>query len=240
MRVLELGNYVVPAYAGMILAEQGARVVKWVNGRDPILGLKHGDRLWQWINDRKTLWYLSPELLYSTPDWLNEFDIVLDNFRPETLERWGIDPKELANKYDLVWCSMRSEVPGRSFDLLAQARSTMEFAPWAPYWIGDTAGGLWLAFKTLAMYAAENCGHYTIGQASVLRKLVEGELTMPDVDRSGDSIPWEVEPYRVETDDDGNRTAVVQYKGDEQREPVRDIEWQLANLWHDGTGRIMV
>ena len=33
MRILELGNYVVAGYAGMILAEQGHAVVKWTNGR---------------------------------------------------------------------------------------------------------------------------------------------------------------------------------------------------------------
>ena len=55
LRVLELGNYVVPAYAGMILAEQGAEVQKWTNGKDPILGCRSGADLWAWINHGKTL-----------------------------------------------------------------------------------------------------------------------------------------------------------------------------------------
>jgi hypothetical protein len=55
LRVLELGNFVVPAYAGMILAEQGASVEKWTNDRDPILGCRSGIALWEWINHGKTL-----------------------------------------------------------------------------------------------------------------------------------------------------------------------------------------
>ena len=55
LRVLELGNFVVPAYAGMILAEQGADVQKWTNGKDPILGCRSGADLWSWINHDKTL-----------------------------------------------------------------------------------------------------------------------------------------------------------------------------------------
>jgi hypothetical protein len=39
MRVLELGTGVLPAYAGMILAEQGHHVVKWTHGKDPVLDL---------------------------------------------------------------------------------------------------------------------------------------------------------------------------------------------------------
>jgi hypothetical protein len=31
MKTLELGNYVVPSYAGMIHAEQGHAVEKWTN-----------------------------------------------------------------------------------------------------------------------------------------------------------------------------------------------------------------
>jgi hypothetical protein len=46
---------VVPAYSGMVLAEQGATVEKWTNGKDPILGCRSGAELWAWINHGKTL-----------------------------------------------------------------------------------------------------------------------------------------------------------------------------------------
>src|SRR6202042_2619209 len=99
MRILELGNYVVVGYAGMILAEQGHAVVKWTNDRDPILSLNRGDELWRWINHGKRLEGRHPGILAADWDqvfWLEPPDIVLDNLRPETLARWGIDPGEIA------------------------------------------------------------------------------------------------------------------------------------------------
>lgn len=126
---------------------------------------------------------------------------------------------------------MRSEVGERSFDVIAQARSWLEYAPWVPFWAGDTIGGLWLAFKLLAV--AGQPGHYCIGQASVMQKLVEGELVL-DADRRPGTIPWETETYQVR---DG--AAVVEYRGETIREPIRDRAWKLANLWHSA-GRIRV
>ena len=231
MRILELGNYVVPAYAGMILAEQGHIVVKWTNGKDPILSLNRGCELWSWINHGKTVDDRHPEMLLGDDVW-REFhpDIVLDNFLPETLEKWRLDPVRIAEERKIRWVSMRADVPGRSFDIIAQARSWMEYSPWVPFWAGDTIGGLWLAFKALA---GTELGHYTIHQATCLQKCVEGELVI-DVERESGVIPWENEPYRFI---DG--VAVVQYKGNTLREPVRDREWKLRNLRHKD-GRMLI
>ena len=233
MRILELGNYVVPGYAGMILAEQGHQVRKWTNGRDPILSLRCGDQLWDWINREKTLENRHPELLAG--DWLDVFgsdppDIIIDNLRPATVQRRGLDPEEIARRRAIRWVSMRSEVGDRSFDIIAQARSWLEYAPWVPFWAGDTIGGLWLAFKALADRAP---GHFVLGQASCMQKLVEGELVVERPPADG-RIPWEVDPYRVE---DGE--AVVEYKGTTYREPIRDRSWKLDHLWHD-EGRIRI
>lgn len=233
-RVLELGNYVVPAYAGMLLAEQGYAVTKWVNGRDPILSLAAGADLWGWLNAGKTLDDRHPADLLGPG--APGVAVVLDNFRPETLAGWGIDPAALAAERSLVWVSMRSELPGRSFDLIAQARSWLEYTrEQVPFWVGDTSGGLWLAFKALAMHAAGRPGHYTLGQASCMQKLVEGELfDWADLPRRPGAIPWETDRYGVEGGE-----AVVEYKGDVQREPVRRRDWKREHLRHVG-GRITV
>jgi hypothetical protein len=234
MRILELGNYVVPAYAGMILAEQGHQVVKWVNGRDPILALNSGDALWRWINHGKQLEERHPKLL--ALDWADVFEpseapeIVLDNFRPATLESWQIDPARIAARWAIRWVSMRDELHDHSFDVIAQARSWLELGPWCPFWAGDTIGGLWLAFKALA---AREAGHFTLGQASCMQKMIEGEL-MVDRPPANGSIPWETEAYRVEAGE-----AVVAYKGKTYREPIRDRAWKLEHLWHQD-GRITI
>jgi hypothetical protein len=234
MRILELGSYIVPAYAGQILQEQGHEVTKWWTGQDPILSLRHGRDLWDLFNEGKHLVIRR----FGDAD-LSGFDAVLDNIRPETWERWGIDPAVLAARLGIPWVSMRPDVPGRSFDVIAQARSWMGHGvPWVPIYVGDTAGGLWLAFKLLALAVAGRVGHHPIYQASVLQKLVDGELRLPKprVDASGQPCtPWDIEPYGATSDG-----AVIEYRGETITEPVRDLDWRLQHLHHDGTGRITV
>lgn len=235
LRVLELGNYVVPAYAGMILAEQGHDVIKWTKpDADPILECHRGEELWDWLNEGKDVAHIHPS---SVIDAAFEFDVVIDNFRPATLEKWEIDPAAIARDARVSWVSMRSDCPelhdSRSFDIVAQARSTMEFADWIPFWLGDTAGGLLVAFKALSMAVQGDFSHATIEQAGTLQKLVEGELVI-EQDRDRYSIPWESQPYRRE----GN-AAIVEYGEERIEEPIRDREWKLKYLRHD-SGRIII
>jgi len=238
VRVLELGNYVVPAYAGMILAEQGNYVEKWTRpgALDPIQELDRGDELWQWINKDKNV--IPCEL---TRDELEHalsqsfITRVVDNFRPSTLDKLKIDPLEIALRHGIVWVSVRSEVGERSFDVIAQTRAWGDFAGALPFYLGDTAAGLWAAFK-LAITSTP--GHYVIGHASCLAKLVEGELVV-DADsqrlRYGVS-PWDRDVYGY----DSEIGATVEYKGERLTEPNRDRAWRLDNLWHDDDGRIII
>ncbi len=233
MRVLELGNYVSVAYAGMILAEQGCEVTKWHTGKDPILGLRQGDELWEWINAGKQM---EEKNILSLLDLhpLDYPDIVLDNFRPQTLEKWDVDPAQLADEMQCVWVSLRSEVGEVSFDMLAQCRSWLEYGPYLPFYIGDTAAGLWLAFKSLAVYGKRRIGHFCVGQSSCMQKLVEGELLLAP-EREG-RTPWDSEDYYF---DEQAREGVVSFKGRMYREPVRNHAWKRQHLWHDH-GRIRI
>jgi hypothetical protein len=228
VRVLELGSYVVPAYAGMILAEQGHAVTKWTVGRDPILSLRRGADLWEWINHGKVIEARPAGDVLALADWP---DVVLDNFRPSTLARWGIDPAALAGRHGVVWVSMRAEVGERSFDAVAQARSWMEYGDWLPFYVGDTAAGLWMAFKAAATRAP---GHYPLGQASCLQKLVEGELIL-DAPRGHGATAWD-DPHEYGPVAGG---VGVTFKGERIEEPARDRAWKLAHLWHD-RGRIRI
>lgn len=227
MRVLELGSYVAPAYAGMVLAEQGHDVTKWTLA-DPIHDLKRGDELWEWINHGKTLHAVHAQTVRRLAP--GQFDIVIDNVRAETWERWGVDPAEEAERLGVTWVSLRADDDGRSFDVIAQARAWGDIGH-LPFYIGDTAAGLWLAFKALA---AEP-GHHVIRQAACLAKLVEGELVVP-ADRDG-SIPWD-DPadYRFDAE---RGEAVVQFKGETIVEPARGAEWRAANLRHEA-GRFVI
>ena len=99
VRVLELGNMIAAPFCTRILAEFGAEVVKI---EDP----KGGDQLRQWRKLYKgtSLWWLAqarnkkslaidmrkPQGQEIVRALAARADIVVENFRPGTLERWGI------------------------------------------------------------------------------------------------------------------------------------------------------
>jgi len=236
MRVLELGNYVSVAYAGMLLAEQGFEVFKLTNGKDPILELNQGAELWEWINYRKIV--LDNPVSELASYISTAVDIVLDNFRPSTLANWHLDPVDFAHKWNCVWVSLRSEIDEISFDMVAQCRSTLEYGPYVPFYLGDTSAGLWMSFKALSMLTQGKRGeHAILGQASCLQKLVEGELLFDSSGREGVAPPWDQpESYYF---DNERREGVVHFKGREYREPVRDTAWKRDHLWHD-QGRMKI
>ena len=224
-RVLELGNYVAPAYAGMVLVEQGLEVEKWTLGNDPVLGLKRGDELWAWLNEGKTLLANRAE---DVTQALGAFSIVIDNFRPSAWARWGIDRVAVAQEHQVVWVSLESEVGDTSFDILAQMRAWGDKAPYIPFYIGDTAAGLTLAFKALARLQLQAWGWYPVGHATALAKLAEGELII-DEPRDGLAVPWDTERYAFDAE---KGAAVVEYRGRVFEEPPRDRAWQLEHLRH--------
>jgi hypothetical protein len=232
MRVLELGTYVVPAYAGMVLAEQGHQVTKWTSpgGADPIEGLRRGPELWKWINGGKTLRCRHATAVAELSR--GRFDIVIDNIRAATWQRWAVDPVEEADRLGVVWVSMRDDLDGRSFDAVAQARAWGDHLGYVPAYLGDTSGGLWLAFKALA----SRPGHHVVHQAAALAKLVEGELVV-EAPRDGRHTPWD-EPGTYGTMENGFGVQVL-YRGEWVREPFRDDEWRRQKLRHEG-GRYVI
>ena len=98
-RVLELGNLIAAPYAGRLFAEFGADVIKVERPRT-------GDELRQWRlfrGNTSLFWYLqarnkkSITLDLRTPEGqdivlklLRHVDVVLENFRPGTLEKWNL------------------------------------------------------------------------------------------------------------------------------------------------------
>src|SRR5258708_3830984 len=98
-RVLELGNLIAAPYAGRLFAEFGADVIKVERPRT-------GDELRQWRlfrGDTSLFWSLqarnkrSITLDLHTPEGqeivlklLPHVDVILENFRPGTLEKWNL------------------------------------------------------------------------------------------------------------------------------------------------------
>jgi hypothetical protein len=234
LRVLELGQYIVPAYAGMVLAEQGHHVTKWTGLKpDPIEDLIRGDELWAWINHRKWLWQSHARQVEDLDP--GDVDIIIDNFRADAWARWNIDPADQALRLGITWVSMRDDLDERSFDAIAQARAWGDHIGVVPVYLGDTTGGLWLAFKALAAMA-HGPGHHIVRQAAALAKLVEGEGVVVRV-RDGVRTPFDP-PGTYGLDENGD--ARVIFRGETIAEPMRDEFWRREHLRHDGEGRYLI
>jgi succinyl-CoA--D-citramalate CoA-transferase len=113
VRVLELGSMLAGPFVGTLLADFGADVIKVEKPGKP-------DALREWPphkND-EPLWWKSMSrgkqlisLDISNPagrdiamDLIARSDIVIENFKPGTLERWGLSPAELLETFPgTVW-----------------------------------------------------------------------------------------------------------------------------------------
>ncbi|MYM20347.1 CoA transferase [Brevibacterium sp. 5221] len=114
IRVLELGNYIAAPTAGRLLADFGAEVIK-------IERPGTGDEVRRWrlprgstsmlfrtLNRHKrsvALDLRSPAGREAVLALAARSDVVIENFRPGTLEKWGLGPAQLeAANPDLVLC----------------------------------------------------------------------------------------------------------------------------------------
>lgn len=104
LKVIEMGQLIAGPFAAKTLADFGADVVK-------IEPPKVGDALrkWRLLKDGTSIWWqvqsrnkrsLSLDLKQAEAQEIvrmlaKEADILIENFRPGTLEEWGLDPNEL-------------------------------------------------------------------------------------------------------------------------------------------------
>ncbi len=105
VRVIELGQLLAGPFCGQVLGDFGAEVIKL---EDP----KNGDPMRQWGREKpygKSLWWpvvarnkKSVTCNLRTDDGQNlvrelvkRSDVLLENFRPGTLERWNLAPEQL-------------------------------------------------------------------------------------------------------------------------------------------------
>lgn len=103
-KVLELGTLIAGPFASRILGEFGAEVIKVEapGSGDPIRKwrvLHEGNSLWWAVQARNkksmTLNLKSPQGLDILKKLLTSVDVLVENFRPGQLEKWGIGPEEL-------------------------------------------------------------------------------------------------------------------------------------------------
>src|SRR5215212_10880271 len=107
VRVLELGSFIAGPFSGQLLGDYGAEVIKVEppGEGDPMRRwgvTRAGDSLW-WPaigrNKRSIAVDLRTDEGRKVAKRLAEHcDVVLENFRPGTLEKWGLDYAQLAKQ----------------------------------------------------------------------------------------------------------------------------------------------
>ena len=102
VRVLELGQLIAGPFCGQLLADLGAEVIKIeLPGRgDPMRDWGKGEPLWWPIVARNkkciTLDVRTEQGKAIVFELVEKADIVLENFRPGTMEKWGLGYADLA------------------------------------------------------------------------------------------------------------------------------------------------
>ncbi|MHA6616002.1 CaiB/BaiF CoA transferase family protein [Pseudonocardia sp. DLS-67] len=173
VRVLELGNYIAAPTAGRLLADFGAEVIKVERpgtGDELRNWRLHGGTtslLYRTVNRGKksvTLDLRTPEGRAVVLDLARRCDVLLENFRPGTLEKWGLGPGELdAANPELVIVRISAfgqtgPLAGRpGFAAVAEAVGGMRELVGEPdrppsrvgVSIGDSIAGLYAAFGAM-------------------------------------------------------------------------------------------
>jgi crotonobetainyl-CoA:carnitine CoA-transferase CaiB-like acyl-CoA transferase len=105
LRIIEMGSLIAGPFAGRMLADFGAEVIKIeAPGKlDPLrswgAGEINGNSLWWAVQSRGkrliTLNLRVPKGQRLLVELLRQSDVLIENFRPGTLERWGLAPDVL-------------------------------------------------------------------------------------------------------------------------------------------------
>ncbi len=140
LKVVELGQLIAGPFAGKCFAEFGAEVIKIEPPEgDPLRKwrkLHHGTSLWWYVQNRNkksvTVDLRLPEGQEVVRRILRDADIVIENFRPGTLEKWGLGYDRLA-----------AENPGLVMLRLSGFGQTGPYRDQAGFGaIGESMGGL--------------------------------------------------------------------------------------------------
>lgn len=229
VRVLELGNYIAAPTTGRLLADFGADVIKVERPRT-------GDELRRW-----RLYAGDTSMLYRTTnrgkrsivvdlrsdegrelvlDLVRTSDVLLENFRPGTLEKWGLTPEALdeANP-DLVMARISafgqtgplSQRPG--FAAVAEAYGGFRELVGEPgrppsrtgVSIGDTIAGIYGAFGVvMSLFDRERGQDASEGGRGWDRRVIDVALNEAILSVTESLLP-EWEAYGVKRERTGGR-----------------------------------
>jgi crotonobetainyl-CoA:carnitine CoA-transferase CaiB-like acyl-CoA transferase len=237
LTVLDLSRVLAGPYSTMMLADQGARVIKvehpkagddtrgwgppFINGESAyFLSINAG-------KESLTLDFKQPEGRRILDQLIARADVLVENFRPGTLDKMGLDYKTLSAKHPrLIYCSVsgfgqtgpRSREAG--YDAVMQAEgglmSVTGSADGPPYRLGvpiaDITSGMFAASGVLlALYAREKTGRGQLVDVAMLDSVMalltyQGGIyfaTNSAPPRRGNRHPTIV-PYEVFSASDGD------------------------------------
>ena len=213
VKVLELGNFVAAPFAGKIFGEFGAEVIKV---EDPKRGdslrnwrvMHKGTSLWWYVHARNkksiTLDLREQEGQEMVRELAKDADVIIENFRPGTLEKWGIgyeDIKKINPSIIMTRISGYGQTgPYRDkvgFGSVAESMGGLRYLTGFPdrppvrvgLAIGDSMSGLYAVIGTLmALRARDNDplrrGQYVdVALNEAVFSLLEGVL--PEYDMKG-------------------------------------------------------
>ncbi|MFC9893976.1 CaiB/BaiF CoA transferase family protein [Nocardia sp. NPDC127579] len=221
VRVLELGNYVAAPTAGRILGDFGAEVIK-------VERPKTGDELRNWrlyggdtsmlyrtINRNKksiTLDLRTEAGRRIVLDLIRQCDVLLENFRPGILEKWGLGPEVLSEanpKLVITRISAYGQTgplaqrPG--FAAVAEAVGGLRELVGDPdrppvrvgVSIGDSIAGIYAAFGTvMALFQRERVEQVPLAQRVIDVALNESILSVME-SLVPDYLAYGIERQRV-------------------------------------------
>ena len=213
VKVLELGNFVAAPFAGKIFGEFGAEVIKV---EDPKRGdslrnwrvMHKGTSLWWYVHARNkksiTLDLREQEGQEMVRELAKEADVIIENFRPGTLEKWGIgyeDIKKINPSIIMTRISGYGQTgPYRDkvgFGSVAESMGGLRYLTGFPdrppvrvgLAIGDSISGLYAVIGTLMALRARDTDPLRRGQYvdvalnEAVFSLLEGVL--PEYDMKG-------------------------------------------------------
>ncbi|MGV6874749.1 CaiB/BaiF CoA transferase family protein [Pseudochelatococcus sp. B33] len=214
LTILELGHSVAAPYAGLILAELGARVIKienphtgdYARGWGPPF-YKENATAFHALNRGKeslTLDFSNPDDIALLKRLVAQADAVIQNLRPGLMAKFGLDVEEMRRANPaLIWCDIGafgktgplSRKPG--YDPLAQATSGIMSITGEidrpPVRVGvslvDMGSGMWTVIGLLAALSER---HRTGQGARVQTSLFETGLAWMTIPLAAHAVAGEV------------------------------------------------
>lgn len=162
LRVLDFTRYLPAPLVGLYLADQGAQVFKVEPHPEGDPQRKYA--LFSLVHrGKKFLSVDFTDLARVLPSWISKTDILIENFRPSTAAKLGLDPRTLLQyNPQLIYLRITGygsaqDIPGHDLNFLAQAGLIRQPPP--AFLIADLVGGtafplirlmqaLWIREKT--------------------------------------------------------------------------------------------